>query len=341
MATATKKDDTKVDNIEKELSAKINSIKDSTNREFKSSVFAALFSAAANALELYNAIDNANCTNTSEIDYRTLEGVLFLARKNDVAFTVSNRILVISEHQSTINHNMPLRDAIYYGRTMEQIMEAQSMFRSKMVKIPTPEFFVFYNGESDRPSEEILRLSDAFIEEQEEPMMEVLVKVININSEANHPILLKCQPLKEYTTFMELIRDLIKQGDSREDAVKKSITECRRIGILTDFLNVHGKEVDNMLFTQFNMEDALRIRGEEEHEDGVEEGIEKGIEKGKTFQEIILIKKKYEKGYTSREAADMLETEEQFVEKVYNIMKENPSYSEKDIVKLLDAEEIS
>jgi len=39
------------------------------------------------------------------------------------------------------------------------------------------------------------------------------------------------------------------------------------------FLAEHGSEAVNMLYTEFNMEDALEVRFEE----GVEKGIEKGI----------------------------------------------------------------
>ena len=83
--------------------------------------------------------------------FTTLSGILFMARKNDMAFTVKKKILVTSEHQSMLNANMPLRDAIYYGRTMEKLIEPKALYRTSLVPIPTPEFFVFYNGDKDFP----------------------------------------------------------------------------------------------------------------------------------------------------------------------------------------------
>ena len=50
-----------------------------------------------------------------------------MARKNDMAFTVRNKVLVISEHQSTLNANMPLRDVSYYGRTREKLIEPKAL----------------------------------------------------------------------------------------------------------------------------------------------------------------------------------------------------------------------
>lgn len=122
-----------------------------------------------------------------------------MARKNDMAFLAKRKVLVIGEHQSTINQNMPLRSAIYYGRTMEKLVPAKDIYKTRRIPIPTPEFYVFYNGTEKRPSEEILKLSDAYLDKTKKPMLELLVTVININLSANHPILQKCRPLYEYS----------------------------------------------------------------------------------------------------------------------------------------------
>ena len=83
-----------------------------SNREVKSSLFTTVFSDPENAAQLYSALEGVPAK-PEDIQYTTLEGVLFVARKNDMAFTVKNRVLVISEHQATANNNMPLRDIIY------------------------------------------------------------------------------------------------------------------------------------------------------------------------------------------------------------------------------------
>ena len=46
---------------------------------------------------------------------------------------------------------------------------------------------------------------------------------------------------------------------------------------MREFLQKHGSEVENLLFTEWNMEDALRVTREEGREEGLEEGMEKGI----------------------------------------------------------------
>lgn len=130
-----------------------------TNREVKDSAFTAYFGEPENASKLYAALGEEEVS-PEDITYVTLEGVLFIARKNDLAFTVKNRVLVISEHQSTLNENMPLRDLLYLGRTLEKLLDEKAIYRRKLFKIPTPEFFVFYNGDETCPTEKILRLSE-------------------------------------------------------------------------------------------------------------------------------------------------------------------------------------
>lgn len=103
-----------------------------TNREVKSSAFTTYFSDPGNAAKLYTALDGAEVL-PEDIVFTTLSGVLFMARKNDMAFTVKNKVLVISEHQATINSNMPLRDVIYYGRTMKKFSNSQMLILKKPI----------------------------------------------------------------------------------------------------------------------------------------------------------------------------------------------------------------
>ncbi len=254
-------------------------LKQVSNREHKSSAFTTYFSDPENAAKLYSALEGIQVS-PDEIHFATLQGVLFLARKNDLAFTVKNKVLVISEHQSTVNRNIPLRDVIYYGRTVEKLVEPKNMYRNSLIRIPTPEFYMFYNGTDKYPEETILKLSDAYIENKNEPMLELKVKVINVNLPVNHPLFKNCRPMYEYSWFIQHIRDYTAEGKSLDEAITRAIRDCRQEGILVGFLNEHGSEVVNMLFTEFNMDDALRVRGEERFEEGLQEGMEKGLQKG-------------------------------------------------------------
>ena len=72
-----------------------------TNRKYKDTVFRMLFNNKKEALGLYNNLFDTEYTDESLIDIVTLEDVLFIPRKNDVAFTMNGRFVVLVEHQST------------------------------------------------------------------------------------------------------------------------------------------------------------------------------------------------------------------------------------------------
>ncbi|MBQ7954738.1 MAG: hypothetical protein IJ282_03230 [Lachnospiraceae bacterium] len=61
----------------------------------------------------------------------------------------------------------------------------------------------------------------------------------------------------EYSWFIQKIKDYITAGLERDDAITLAIKDCERANIMSEFVREHGSESVNMLFTQFNMEDAL------------------------------------------------------------------------------------
>ena len=65
-----------------------------TNRKYKDTVFRMLFNNKKEALGLYNNLFDTDYTDESLIDIVTLEDVLFIPRKNDVAFTMNGRFVV-------------------------------------------------------------------------------------------------------------------------------------------------------------------------------------------------------------------------------------------------------
>ena len=281
--------------------------RNASNREHKSDVFTALFSEPENAAKLYTALSGEEAS-PGDIKITTLEGVLFLARKNDLGFTVKDRILVISEHQSTVNENIPLRSLLYYGRTMEKLLRESNLYREKRIPIPTPEFFLFYNGRKNVPEEKVLKLSDGYIAETREPMLELKVKMININLPVGHRVLQECGPLYEYAWFIERIRSYLSDGMDRDTAVALAVRDSVREDIFSDFVRKHGSEVENMLYTQFNMDDALKVR--------YEEGLEQGIDQGERRLLIRQVCGKLRKGENPEKIAEDLLADREEIDRI-------------------------
>ena len=243
------------------------------NREHKDSVFVDLFyqdeTAKKNLLSLYNALHDTNYKDETIIRKVKIDDVLYKNFKNDISCEVNGLVLVFGEHQSTINRNMPLRCLMYVGRAYEQLVDSKARYRTTLVKIPTPEFYVFYNGEKEQPLERVLSLSDAFMNPARENSVELKVKVININSDKAHGILDKCGILKEYSQFISTVR----KYSEEESAIKKAIKECIEKGILADYLKRKGSEVENMLIAEYSYEEDMQVKLQEGIWQGRREGI--------------------------------------------------------------------
>ena len=67
--------------------------------------------------------------------------------------------------------------ALYNARLYETLFESKEKYSRKLLNIPTPEFYVFYNGEESYPSDKTLKLSEAFIETTSKPNLELTVTV--------------------------------------------------------------------------------------------------------------------------------------------------------------------
>ena len=247
------------------------------NREHKDSLFVDLFyqdeTAKKNLLSLYNALHDTNYEDETIIRKVKIDDVLYKNFKNDISCEVNGLVLVFGEHQSTINRNMPLRCLMYVGRAYEQLVDSKARYRTTLVKIPTPEFYVFYNGEKEQPLERVLSLSDAFMNPAGENSVELKVKVININSDKAHEILGKCGILKEYSQFISTVR----KYSYEESAIKKAIKECIEKGILADYLKRKGSEVENMLIAEYSYEEDMQVKQEEARQEGIWQGRREGI----------------------------------------------------------------
>jgi predicted transposase/invertase (TIGR01784 family) len=252
--------------------------KDQGTREFKNSLFIDYFTDEEKLIEIYSAIMDEKVSPDAEVKINTLSDVLFKGLQNDVSFLLDGRLVVLIEHQSSINANMPLRMLQYYVETIKRNIigdDNNAIYKEKLLKIPRPEFIVLYNGRADSPSQVQLKLSDAFEVGKTKEQMELTVTVYNINPGYNEEILARSDSLKGYSYFIGKIHECLNEGMSREDAIKRAIIYSREHDIMQDYLPEREGEIMNLLTAEWNLDDAIRVHGEEQFEDGIEKGIEK------------------------------------------------------------------
>ena len=264
------------------------------NKKYKDSVFSFLFSDPDLLRELYCALEGISLPASVPVTINTLENVLFMELTNDISFEIGGKLVILIEHQSTINPNMTLRLLMYIARVYERIFDEKNLYSSKNLSIPRPEFFVLYNGTAPYPDEKIMRLSEAFEELEtlglsgkEQPSLELVVKVININEGKNEAIAGRCGKLAEYSAFIAKVRYFLAEtGGDKEKAMRAAIKYCREHGILNKFLEQHSKEVFNMLITEWNTETAKEVWFEEGLEQGREEGTREKLRNAANFKKL-------------------------------------------------------
>jgi hypothetical protein len=278
------------------------------NRQYKDSVFTLLFSDPDKLRELYNAIEGSSYGKETAISINTLQNVLFMERNNDISFTIDNKLVILLEHQSTVNPNMPLRFLFYISRIYEKLIDLKSIYRKILLPIPAPEFIVLYNGKTPQPDEVTLRLSDSFIT-RAHTGMDLAVRVLNVNAGHNRKILQKSRTLEEYAQFIARVREYEKR-DGLEESLKKAVKYSIKKGILKWFLKEHASEVVNMIFTEWNWDDAREVWEEEAKAQGIQigeaRGEARGIEIGESRGEAKVLELLKAQGYDTGKLENML-----------------------------------
>lgn len=246
-------------------------------RDYKDTLFRMIFREKEPLLSLYNAVNGTDYENADELEIVTLENAIYMNMKNDLAFLM-DFYLNIYEHQSTFSPNMPLRDLFYISRELQNLVDTGVLYRTTLVKIPTPRFLVFYNGTGNQPERQILRLSDAFEHPMEEPELELMVTMLNINLGNNKELLNQCKILKEYMLYVEKVRKYVKVMELWE-AVERAVEESIQEGILRDFLTRYQKEAIEVSIFEYDEEKVMKYIREDEFAKGQQKGIEEGTEK--------------------------------------------------------------
>ena len=217
------------------------------NRCFKSRLFVMLFEDKKELLELYNAVSGKNYQNPELLEINTLDNAIYMSMRNDLSFIIDSR-MPLYEHQSSYNPNLPLRFLLYNADVFSGLTKDENLYGTKLVRLPTPQFIVFYNGEKELPDRMELKLSDAYTVKEDEVSLELKAVMLNINPGHNEKILEACKTLREYTEYTSRVREYTRIMDL-EAAVERAITECIQEGILEEFLKKNRAEAKSVSMT--------------------------------------------------------------------------------------------
>ena len=256
------------------------------NAQYRDSVFRSFFNDQTRLLSLCNAVLGTNYTNPDELNINTLEGIFFDKQKNDISCSIDNHFLVLIEHQTSVNNNMPFRCLSYVAELLNNLIKNKhKLYHKGLIKFPRPKFFVLYDGDKDEPLQRKMRLSDAF--EGESDSLELVVTAFNINYGLPQPLLKNCHYLSDYSTLVGKVKEGIRLGLSSRDAITRAVKFCLDNSIMGNYLVKHAEEVFNMLALEWNMDDALAARFEEGRDEGIEEVAVNMIRDGEPLNKIL------------------------------------------------------
>jgi hypothetical protein len=286
------------------------------NPQYKDRLFRLLFGSnemRGNIISLYNALYDSTYTEDDIAEITTLDDAVYIKMKNDVSLLIDS-YLTLWEQQSSYNPNMPLRGLMYFGNLYAAFIDKnrKNIYGRSLIKIPTPQYIVFYNGTDDKPSVQKLQLSDAFEHPVDDKEFEWTATVYNLNKGKNDKLLSMCKPLSDYMTLVNYIRDDQSEGMSIEEAVDTAVKRCIAENVLGDFLQKHRAEVMDVCLTEYNEEVFVNgIR-----EEGLEEGLKKGRDEGRDEERTNTIMRLLDIGKSTDEIFELLNYPKSDIEKI-------------------------
>ena len=269
-------------------------------------------------------------TAEQNVEIKTLKSVLFNRLKNDISFKVGDRFIVLFEHQSTINPNMPARMLLYSAMLYRKMLSKESIYSKKLIPLPAPEFYVLYNGKEAWTDNSKLYLSSAFAENQHN--LELVVTVRNIRYNKDNELLQKYKPLHDYSFFVYDVEKRVASGDSLANAIRSATDYCINHNIMRDYLSANYEEVFEMMSLKWNEKDAKKYWQKEAREEGhaaglaeghaqgLSQGLSQGLVKGRMSATIAFIKNMLSARMSYSDIAKFSNTS---IEEVQRIAKEN------------------
>ena len=225
-------------------------------------------------------------TDAAALKINTLEGTFFDRQKNDISCVVENNFLVLIEHQTTVNENMPFRCLSYVAELLNNlVVDKDKLYHKALIRFPVPRFYVFYDGDDLQPVKREMRLSEAFT--GSDTALELVVTALNINFGLNQPLLAKCQYLREYSTLVGKVKEGIRAGLTRKEAISRAVKFCLDNRLMKGYLEEKSQEVFNMLALQWEQDKAIRASYEDGRDDGIESVALNMIQDGEPLDKIL------------------------------------------------------
>lgn len=237
-------------------------------------LFKIIFNDKKELLSLYNALADTDYNNPDMLEINTLEDAVFIGMKNDLSFVISD-YLNLYEHQSTFSPNLPLRGLFYLSDLYKELYYNKYIYNNYKVCLLTPRFIVFYNGIDELPDRLDLKLSDLYVNKDDNPDLEVIAHIININYGHNVELYEKCRKLEEYSIFVDRVHKTLNRNnrDKHKELLIEIIDSCIKDHILEDILTKERIRIMQTILSQFDADKYVDAIKQQSYDSGFGSGI--------------------------------------------------------------------
>ena len=283
-------------------------------RTAKDSVFCNLFSDKRYLLQLYQALHPED-TETTEDDLTdiTIRNVLTDGIYNDVGFRNKDKVIILTEAQSTWSMNILIRMLLYLAETYHDYFRKTNadLYSSKKVSMPNAELYVIFTGKRmNQPK--YISLSEEFFHGQQ---CSVEVKAKVLYGEGYKDI------VSQYVEFSKIYTEQVKKHGYTRKAVLETIRICKDQDVLTEYLKTREREVVSIMMALFDEEyiqQAYRHRLIDETTKEVTEAVKKEMTDKAIEKEKKLAKKLYQKGFSLEDIAEVSEVSVEVVKQWFD-----------------------
>lgn len=226
-------------------------------RTIKDSVFTDLFQDKKYLLQLYKALHpEDNDTTENGLTDITIKNVLTDNIYNDLGFVVGDKLMILTEAQSTWTMNIIIRGLMYMVQTWHDYFNRtkQNLYKSRKVSLPKPELYVVFTGErKTRPLE--VTLSQEFFGGRD-CCIDVKVKMIYDGKEGDI--------INQYIIFTKVCNEQIRLHGRTREAIIEAIRICKDRNVLKEYLSKRESEVIDIMMVLYDEEEIMRSYVESE-----------------------------------------------------------------------------
>ena len=245
----------------------------------KDSVFTNLFQDKKYLLQLYKTLHPED-TQVSEdaLSDITIHNIMTNDVYNDVGFMVGEKLLILTEAQTTWTENIAVRILIYLMVTYQDYIKKtkQNAYRSKKIKLPRPELYVIYTGDR-KGRTEYISLADEFFDGQK-TFLDAKIKVLYGSGQGDI--------ISQYVTFTKVYDEQRKLHGRTRKAVTETIRICKDKNVLKEYLEEREKEVENIMLAMYDEKEILLEYIESERYDTEKEMAVQLLKEGLSVEQI-------------------------------------------------------